>query len=467
MATASSPHFVLFPFMSQGHTIPLLYLARFLRQRLVNLTIFSTPANSPAIRTSLHDTDVSIIDLPFPKDIAGLPPGVENTDKLPSLSSFPEFANATKFIQPRFEEALEKLRHVSCIISDSFLPWTQESAAKLRIPRLVFNGINNFSMTMYYIIAQEQPNAQVCSDDEPFPIPNFPNLNLTVNDIEPPFCELGSKSALIDFLAEQATAMSKGRGLIVNSFYELEPSFNDYWNRKFGPTAWCVGPLCLAKPKKSQTFQKPTWIEWLDEKLAVQQAVLYVAFGTQADISLEQLHEIALGLEQSKVSFMWALRPRHQDFLDRFEERVKDRGLIVKEWVDQMEILQHDSIQGFLSHCGWNSVLESICAGVPILALPLIAEQHLNARLVVEVIGVGLRISPSNGSVRGFVKSEEVEKMVKELMHGEKGAEARKKVEEVGVAASRATEEGGSSWCTLNQLIEEVCRKDVESPICK
>ncbi|KAK3005158.1 hypothetical protein RJ639_017164 [Escallonia herrerae] len=163
---------------------------------------------------------------------------------------------------------------------------------------------------------------------------------------------------------------------------------------------------------------------------------------------------------------MWVPRLRHQDFLDRFEERVKDRGLIVKEWVDQMEILQHDSIQGFLSHCGWNSVLESICASVPILALPLIAEQHLNARLVVEVIGVGQRISPSNGSVRGFVKSG-VEKVVKELMHGEKGAEARKKVEEVGVAASRATEEGGSSWCTLNQLIEEVCRKDVESPICK
>ncbi|KAL2544802.1 UDP-glycosyltransferase 90A1 [Forsythia ovata] len=94
--------------------------------------------------------------------------------------------------------------------------------------------------------------------------------------------------------------------------------------------------------------------------------------------------------------------------------------MLVKEWVDQREILEHSSVQGFLSHCGWNSVMESICANVPILAWPMMAEQPLNAKMVVEEIGIGLRVETSDGSMNGFVKWE---KLVKELMEGEMGKE--------------------------------------------
>ncbi|KAL2557106.1 UDP-glycosyltransferase 90A1 [Forsythia ovata] len=100
--------------------------------------------------------------------------------------------------------------------------------------------------------------------------------------------------------------------------------------------------------------------------------------------------------------------------------------MLVKEWVDQREILEHSSDQGFLSHCGWNSVMESICANVPILAWPMMAEQPLNAKMVVVEIGIGLRVETSDGSMNGFVKWE---KLVKESMDGEMGKELQKKVQ--------------------------------------
>ena len=260
------------------------------------------------------------------------------------------------------------------------------------------------------------------------------------------------------------TATKNSYGIISNSFNELEPLFVDFWNRKYIPKAWSVGPLCLAEPPKvrneARYNYKPIWVQWLDKKLEQRNSVLYIAFGSQTQISPAQLKEIAIGLEESKVNFLWVIRKSESEISDdKFEERVKERGILVREWVDQREILMHESVQGFLSHCGWNSVLESICAGVPILAWPMVAEQPLNARMVVEEIKVGLRVETCNGSVRGFVKWEGLEKMVKELMEEEKGKEVRKKSKEVAQMAKKTMEEAGSSKCTLDLLVDEICGK--------
>ncbi|XP_022883656.1 UDP-glycosyltransferase 90A1-like [Olea europaea var. sylvestris] len=455
-----APHFIIFPFMSRGHTIPLLYLGRLLRQRSVAVTIITTAGNSPCIRDSLRDTDIKIVELPFPKEINGVPPGVESTDKLPSMACFLPFANSTKLMQQDFEDTIQTLEQsATCIISDIIFGWTQKSAAKFGIPRLVFSGMGIFSTTMYQILYKNRPHAGTVSLDTPFLIPDFPKLKLTRNDFEPPFCEIEPTGEFADFMVEQSIALEKSDGLIVNGFYELESIYVDYWNQKFGPKAWCVGPLRVAKPQCTTVVEKPLHMQWLDGKFAEGEPVLYVSFGTQAKLSSEQLNEIAMGLENSQASCLWVLRSEGVKYLPGFEKKVKKRVMIVKEWVDQMEILNHKAVKGFLSHCGWNSVMESLSANVPILAFPMMAEQHLNARLLVEEIGVGLRILPSNGSVRGFVEAREVEKMVKELMGGEKGKALRQKVEEIREAACAATVDGGSSWHSLNFLIDDVCGK--------
>ncbi|KAK4402380.1 UDP-glycosyltransferase 90A1 [Sesamum angolense] len=446
--------------MSQGHTIPLLSLSRLLRRRSAVVTIFTTSKNSPRIRASLQDVDVSILELPFPGNIDGVPPGVENTDRLPSMACFLPFAKSTKLMQKSFEQALETLRPpVSCIISDGFLGWTQKSAEKMGIPRLVFIGMGNYSCTMYQILGRDRPQADTHSPDEPFPIPDFPTVKLTRNDFDPPFNDLEPSGPVVEFMMEQLIATSMSRGVLVDSFYELESRYVDYWNKKIGPKAFNIGPLCMAAEPSSppEALEKPSYMQWLDERLAKGEPVLYVAFGSQAEVAEEQLQEIAKGLEQSHVSFLWVLKSRGAvECLQKFEEKVKNRGMVVKEWVDQRGILRHGGVKGFLSHCGWNSVMESISAGVPLLALPLMAEQHMNARFVAEEIGVGLRIMPRGGTVRGFVEAEEVERVVREMMEGEKGVEVRRKAVEYGGASCAAMAEGGSSWRTLDLVVADV-----------
>ncbi|XP_073128149.1 UDP-glycosyltransferase 90A1-like [Henckelia pumila] len=462
MGSFSSPHFVIFPFLSQGHTIPLLHLSRLLRRRSVVVTLFTTAGNSPRIRASLRDTDVSIIEIPFPQNIDGVPPGVENTDKLSVESSFLPFARATEQMRESFEEALETLQPpVSCVVSDSFLWWTAKSAQKIGVPRLGFFGTGNFSATMYQILGRFRPHAGVDSVDEPFPMTDFPEVKLTRNDFEPPFGDINPSGPFVDFMMENGfISMGMSDGLIVNSFYEMESRYVDYWNKNLGPKAWNIGPLCLAA-KPLPESKSTGYLQWLDEKWEKKEPVLYVSFGTQAEISPEQFLEIAQGLEKSEVSFLWALKSKDLDFLEpEFESRVKGRGLVAKEWMDQLKILQHEGVKGFLSHCGWNSVIESISAGVPILAMPFMAEQHMNARFVAEEVGVGLRIMPRGGTVRGHVAAEEVEMKVRELMGGGKVAEEVSKTAAAwGGAAHAAMQEGGSSWRSLDLLIDGMMGK--------
>ncbi|KAI3936002.1 hypothetical protein MKW92_047914 [Papaver armeniacum] len=473
MASVSSPHVAVIPFMAKGHTIPILHLVRLLVSRGVAVTIFTTHGNSPYIRQFITGTEASVIDLSFPQNVhPELQQGVESTDKFPSMSLFVPFVTATKLMQPEFDRVLESLYpRVSCIISDGFFPWTLQSATKLGVPRLVFYGMSNYVGAVFHVLSKDQSLMDRNSDDEPFSLPAFPWIKLTRNDFESSVTNPDIDGPHFQFMMEVFAATRNSNGIIVNSFCELEPKFLEYCNREKTPKAWCVGPLCLAEPPKvaGEPLQKPasTTLEWLDELLAKGRSVLYVAFGSQADISTEQLQEIANGLEKSMINFLWVVRSSKCDEIvdEEFKERVKDSGLVVTEWVDQVAILNHQSVSGFMSHCGWNSVMESICASVPILAWPMMAEQHLNARMVVEELGIGIRVLAENGSVRGFVTSECIEKQVRELMEGENAKEMKKKVKQLSEEARRAMEEGGSSWFTLDQLINEViCGKEITVP---
>lgn len=452
MDTDSSNHVVLFPFMSKGHTIPILHLAPLLLRRGMAVTVFTTPGNRPFIAKSLGaDTSASIIDIPYPENIPEIPAGVESTDTLPSMSLYVPFCKATKLMQPEFERKLQSLLPVSFMVSDAFLWWTVESATKFGFPRLVFFGMAQYVSSVCKAVTVDRLLFGPESDDELITVTQFPWIKVTKNDFEPVFSKPDSDCTPgRELLKDQMIAAYNSYGTLVNSFYEMEKYFIDCWNREEKLKAWCVGPLCLAEPPKveheQESQKKPSWIKWLDEKLRRGCSVLYVAFGSQAEISSEQLKQIAIALEESKVNFLWVIRKKESELSEGFEERVEKRGIVVREWVDQREILMHQSVQGFLSHCGWNSVLETICAGVPILAWPMLAEQPLNAKMVVEEIKAGLRVETSDGTVRpGLVKWEGLMKMVRELMEGEMGKEVRKKAKELAESAKMAMAENSGS----------------------
>ncbi|KAJ6820744.1 putative UDP-glycosyltransferase 90A1 [Iris pallida] len=459
MGSSPLPHIAIFPFLSKGHTIPLVHLAHLIRRRcLATLTFLTTPLNAPFLRSSLSDTDADVVELPFPGGVPGLPDGIESTDALPSIDLFLPFVAATKLLRPQFEHAVAGLPAVSFLISDGFYGWTTESAADLGLPRMVFYGMGSFAMTVSATVAREKPHAGLVSDDQPFPVPGFPQLQLTRNDMNPPFDDPNPSGPLHEFVTEQSIAAANSHGVVANTFYELEAAYTDRWNLHIGPRAWCVGPVCSARlqePERGLSDSKLT--RWLDARSATDRPVLYVAFGSQADVSAAQLNEIAVGLENSGADFLWVVRREGADQLgEGFEERVGDRGVVVREWVDQLEILRHGSVRGFVSHCGWNSVTESVCAGVPMLAWPMIAEQHLNAKFVVDVAGIGLRVRAGDGTKYGLVRREEVEEKVKELLFGEKGRMAAEKVKDLALASHKAMADGGSSASALEQMIDEV-----------
>ncbi|KAF8650523.1 hypothetical protein HU200_063895 [Digitaria exilis] len=257
--------------------------------------------------------------------------------------------------------------------------------------------------------------------------------------------------------------MGTSRGTILNSFHELEPLYIDSWNRAMATKMWPVGPLCLAG-EPDRTLEADI-AGWLDSRLAMSRPVLYVAFGSQADLSRAQVEEIAAGLDRSGLDFIWVVRSKWFDQEDdQIENKFGDRGKVVRSFINQLGVLGHKAIKGFFSHCGWNSVMESISMGVPILAYPMAAEQKLNSKFVVDVLQVGIKVWPSETEDGGgghgselLVSSEDVSALSRELILGEGGRRAAARVRELAASARAAVEEGGSSFESLELMVREVC----------
>ncbi|PKI63346.1 hypothetical protein CRG98_016234 [Punica granatum] len=191
-------------------------------------------------------------------------------------------------------------------------------------------------------------------------------------------------------------------------------------------------------------------LRWLDSKKA--KSVIYANFGSIATVTPEELVEFAWGLANSKQDFLWVIRPdlvadESAVLPPEFGAETKDRGLVAS-WVPQEEVLEHSSVGGFLTHCGWNSILESISNGVPMLCWPFGADQPTNCRYCCTEWGIGMEID-------GKVKRHEVEMMVRELMSGEKGGAMRDKATEWKSLAWEAVGPGGSSRVNFDRMIEE------------
>ena len=280
-----------------------------------------------------------------------------------------------------------------------------------------------------------------------------------------PFLDRHDK-AYEDFLICTAY-FPESSGFMINTFESLEPravkAISDGLCVPEGrtPPIHCIGPLIITKERSGVRSES---LKWLDSQPS--RSVVFLCFGSLGSFSAEQLREIAVGLERSGQRFLWVVRSPvsvatsglPDPGLDLllpvgFLDRTKERGLVVKNWAPQVEVLSHDSVGGFVTHCGWNSVLEAICAGVPMVAWPLYAEQRFNRVVLVEELKIAL---PMNESEDGFVSSNEVEKRVSELMDSESGDSVRKMAHRMKNEAEAALRDGGSSRVALTKLIESL-----------
>lgn len=259
------------------------------------------------------------------------------------------------------------------------------------------------------------------------------------------------------------------RGIIANSFQELEPgAIKELQKEEPGnskPPVYPVGPLVNVDCAAQTGVDEAECLRWLDEQ--PRGSVIFVCFGSGGTLSSAQMNEIALGLEMSEQRFLWVVRSPNDevanasffiadshsdpfDFLPKgFVERTKGRGFVVPSWAPQSRVLSHGSTGGFLTHCGWNSILESVVNGVPLVAWPLYAEQKMNAVLVIEDVKVALR--PKVGE-NGLVEREEIAGVVKRLMEGEDGKKLRYRMKELKEDAAKTLGENGSSTKQISDL---------------
>jgi len=234
---------------------------------------------------------------------------------------------------------------------------------------------------------------------------------------------------------------------------------------------WALGPFNPVDIKRSSLPKKDggpvdRCLKWLDKQAS--NTVIFVSFGTTISFSREQVLEIATGLEKSDRKFMWVLRDadiggefsdddRRLELPEGYECRVKDRGLVVREWARQLEILAHPSIGGFMSHCGWNSCMESISMGVPMAAWPVHSDQPNNAVLVTKILKVGFLVKEWSRREE-VVPAAAVEKAVMRLMGSTEGQEMRKRAVAIGRRVRKSARDAGDSRVELESFIAHIAR---------
>lgn len=263
---------------------------------------------------------------------------------------------------------------------------------------------------------------------------------------------------MLDFIAGELHKVSKASAIIFNTFDALERDVLDALSSMY-PQIYAIGPLHLfqipqniSNSVRSNLWkEQPECLEWLNSQQP--NSVIYVNFGSITILTPQQLVEFAWGLANSKKNFLWIIRPdlvvgEKAILPTEFVEETKERSFITG-WCPQEQVLNHPSVSGFLTHCGWNSMVESLCSGVPILCWPFFADQHPNCRLGCTEWGVGIEIDSD-------VKRDEVDKAVRELMDGKKGKEMRRNAMEWKRKAEEAISLDGSSFLNLDKLVKEV-----------
>ncbi|KAL4560464.1 hypothetical protein LXL04_032616 [Taraxacum kok-saghyz] len=482
--------------MAQGHMIPMMDIARLLAQQGTTVTIITTPVNAnrfkPVIARAIADNlKIQVLEFPLQLADVGLPEGSESFDILPSAALYIQLFQAAELLEEVVDKMLRQLTPApSCIISDNLFPWTYDIALRFDIPRLIFHGPGCFTYLCIHILINTNILKEIVSESDYFVLPGISD-RIEITKAQGSSWARMDNEYLANMFDRVRIAEEASMGIVVNSFQELEGRYvEDLSKANKDKKVWCIGPvsLCnksfqdLAERGSKSGINEHDCVKWLDSK--DEGSVIFVCLGSIARTSTEQNIELALGLESSKIPFIWCVRHVTEElekwFLEQgYEERVKDRGLVFRGWAPQVMILSHGAVGGFLTHCGWNSTLEGVTAGVPMVTWPHFADQFLNERFMVDVLKIGVKIGMEVPVVVGeqdkfgvLVSKEDVKRAVESLMvKGEEGEGRRKRARELGEMAKKAMEEGGSSHVNMRMMIQDISdelskrRKPIEDSV--
>ncbi|WOL09008.1 hypothetical protein Cni_G17761 [Canna indica] len=473
MTNHKQPHFILVPLMAQGHMIPMVDLGLLLAGRGVLVSVMTTPVNASRFRSTIERArlaclPIRFVELRFPSAEVGLPDGFENIDVVARMEYAHDFFRATRLLQQQVEDYIrERSPLPNCIISDVCHPWMRNVARNFGIPRLTFSVISCFTQICEYNIRHYKVLDSLEDEKAPFAVPGLAE-RIEVTKAQVP----GFWAGWEEMAKEVYEAEFAADGIVLNTFEAMEDVHIKSYAKAMGKKVWSLGPysLCnktiapMAARGNKASIDAAQCLSWLDSKEP--RSVVYVSFGSLTHMKPSQLREIGLGLEASGHPFVLVIKKTEtnaevKEWLLEFEEKIGSRGLVIKGWAPQVMILSHPAAGGFMTHCGWNSTLEGISAGVPMITWPHFADQFLNEKMAVDVLEVAVSLGvkePTNWGVDDVpfvVPRDEVERAVRRLMDdGEEGRARRGRARKLGEKAKEAMEEGGSSHANMAHLIE-------------
>ncbi|KAL6620349.1 hypothetical protein ACP70R_035489 [Stipagrostis hirtigluma subsp. patula] len=476
-------HILFFPHIAPGHLIPVADMAALFASRGVKCTILTTPANAAVIRSAVdgananhavRGADAPAIDIsvvPFPD--VGLPPGVESVVGITSEAEIGKLMEALHRLREPFDRFLAE-RRPDAVVADSFFAWSADAAAEHGVPRLAFLGSSMLARACNDSLLRNNPFES--APDDPGAAVTLPGLPHRVALRRSQVMDPRKNEGEWSYYELMNAADQRSYGEVFNSFAELEPGYVDHYRATLGRRVWPVGPVALASKDTAVARgggagglspDADRCLRWLDEK--PRRSVAYVCFGTLTHFSAAELRELARGLQLSGQNFLWVMSGEDTGdaspwMPDGFAELIAlgERGLVFRGWAPQMLILNHSAVGGFVTHCGWNSVLEAVTAGVPLVTWPRYADQFYNEKLIVEVLKVGVGVGAGEYASKLVVRhqvigGEMIAKAIGGVMGDDDESEVvRKRAKELSGMAQRAMEKGGSSYDSVGQLIDEL-----------
>nr|UTO68656.1 UDP-glucosyltransferase 5 [Isatis tinctoria] len=457
---------IFIPAPTVGHLVPSLELARRLidQDDRIRITVLVMKLQGQ----SHLDTYVKSIgsSLPFVRFI-----------DVPELEDKPTFGStqsAEAFVYDFIERNIPLVRNivmdilsspaldgvtVKGIVADFFCLPMVDVAKDVSLPFHVFLTTNSVFLAMMQYLADrhsKDTSVFVRNSGEMLSIPGF--VNPVPANVLPTalFMEDGYEAYV-----KLAILFAKAKGILVNTYFDLEPiSLNHFHNEQNYPSVYAVGPVFNpnAQPHPDQDLaRRDELVKWLDDQ--PEASVVFLCFGSMGRLSGPLVKEIAHGLELCQYRFLWSLRTEevtHDDlFPEGFLDRVSGRGMICG-WSPQVEILAHKAVGSFVSHCGWNSLVESLWFGVPIVTWPMYAEQQLNAFLMVKELNLAVEMK-LDYRVRSddLVNANEIETAIRCVMNEDNNL-VRKRVIDISQMARKATLNGGSSYLATEKFIQDV-----------
>ncbi|XVF01562.1 hypothetical protein REPUB_Repub04eG0099900 [Reevesia pubescens] len=475
---ADKHHAVCVPFPAQGHITPMLKLAKLLHYKGFYITFVNTEYNHKRLLRSRGPN--SLDGLPnfcFETIPDGLPPSdVDATQDITSLC----VSVAENCIEP-FRDLLSKLNdsassnvpQVTCVVSDTGMGFANQVATEFGITDVGFCPTSAFASLCYALLPRLVEEGLTPVTDASGTTKEYldkvidwiPGVkSIRFRDLPSFVRTTNPDDCMLHFFLRELRAFFDASVLVINTFDSLEHDVLETVSDIL-PPIYTIGPLNLhvdqVRGDKLKIIASNLWTEqtecinWLDSKKT--NSVVYVNFGCVAVLTPDQLIEFAWGLANSKQLFLWIIRPdnvlgKELNLPPEFVSEIEGRGMLAS-WCPQQEVLKHPSIGGFLSHMGWNSTIESISSGVPMICRPFLADQLSISRFACVEWGIGMEIDDN-------VKRDQVEMLVRELMEGEKGVELKAKTMEWKKKAEEAVKPGGSTLKNLELLVDFILSEE-------